>query len=70
MKKTRSDCPISCSLDILGDKWTLLILRDIMLRGKVSFSDFLEAEEKIADELEVENPDLDLELSITEETDD
>ena len=48
MKKTRSDCPISCALDLLGDKWTLLILRDIMLRGKASFSDFLASEEKIA----------------------
>lgn len=48
MKKKRSDCPISCSLDIFGDKWSLLIIRDIMLRGKVSYSEFLESEEKIA----------------------
>lgn len=48
MKKTRSDCPISCSLDVFGDKWSLLIIRDIMLRGKVSYSEFLESEEKIA----------------------
>ena len=44
----RSDCPISCSLDVFGDKWSLLIIRDIMLRGKVSYSEFLESEEKIA----------------------
>ncbi|MBI1223454.1 MAG: transcriptional regulator [Bacteroidetes bacterium] len=48
MKKNRSDCPISCSLDVFGDKWSLLILRDIMLRGKVSYSEFLKSEEKIA----------------------
>jgi DNA-binding HxlR family transcriptional regulator len=48
MNKKRSDCPISCSLDIFGDKWSLLIIRDIMLRGKVSYSEFLESEEKIA----------------------
>lgn len=48
MKKTRSDCPISCSLDVFGDKWSLLIIRDIMLRGKMSYSEFLESEEKIA----------------------
>jgi DNA-binding HxlR family transcriptional regulator len=48
MEKKRSDCPISCSLDILGDKWSLLIIRDIMLRGKVSYSEFLASEEKIA----------------------
>jgi DNA-binding HxlR family transcriptional regulator len=48
MKKNRSDCPISCSLDVFGDKWSLLIIRDIMLRGKLSFSEFLASEEKIA----------------------
>ncbi|MBO9151751.1 winged helix-turn-helix transcriptional regulator [Chitinophaga sp. GCM10012297] len=48
MEKTRSDCPISCSLDVFGDKWSLLIIRDVMLRGKVSYGQFLESEEKIA----------------------
>lgn len=48
MNKARSDCPISCSLDVFGDKWSLLIIRDIMLRGKLSYSEFLESEEKIA----------------------
>ena len=48
MEKTRSDCPISCSLDVFGDKWSLLIIRDVMLRGKASYSEFLESEEKIA----------------------
>lgn len=48
MDRKRSDCPISCSLDIFGDKWSLLIIRDIMLRGKMSYSEFLNSEEKIA----------------------
>lgn len=48
MKKIRSDCPISCSLDVFGDKWSLLIIRDIMLRGKMSYNEFLQSEEKIA----------------------
>lgn len=48
MEKGRSDCPISCSLDVFGDKWSLLIIRDVMLRGKLSYSEFLESEEKIA----------------------
>ncbi|SEW51563.1 winged helix-turn-helix transcriptional regulator [Chitinophaga arvensicola] len=48
MEKMRSDCPISCSLDVFGDKWSLLIIRDIMLREKVSYSEFLQSEEKIA----------------------
>lgn len=48
MKRNRSNCPIGCSLDVFGDKWTLLILRDIMLRGKTSYGEFLRSEEKIA----------------------
>lgn len=48
MLKKRSECPISYSLDIFGDRWTLLILRDIMLREKLSYSEFLESEEKIS----------------------
>lgn len=48
MDKKRSDCPISCSLDVFGDRWSLLIIRDVMLRGKLSYSEFLDSEEKIA----------------------
>lgn len=48
MDNKRSDCPISCSLDVFGDKWSLLIIRDIMLREKMSYSEFLESEERIA----------------------
>lgn len=44
----RSDCPISYSLDLLGDKWTMLILRDIALADKHFFKDFLEAGEGVA----------------------
>jgi len=36
----RSECPISFGLDIFGDKWTLLILRDMLLFGHTRFSDF------------------------------
>jgi len=36
----RSECPISFGLDIFGDKWSLLILRDMLLFGRVRFSDF------------------------------
>ncbi len=50
MKKTekRSDCPISRTLDILGDKWTLLILRDILFRGFHFYTEFLGSDEGIA----------------------
>lgn len=44
----RSDCPFSCSLDILGDKWTLLIIRDMVFFGKNTYSDFLKSPEGIA----------------------
>lgn len=36
----RSDCPVACALDLIGDRWTLLIVRDLML-GKRRFSEFL-----------------------------
>jgi DNA-binding HxlR family transcriptional regulator len=46
--KARSDCSICYALDIFGDKWTLLILRDMIFEGKSSFSEFKSSEEKIA----------------------
>lgn len=46
--KKRSDCPISCSLEIWGDKWSLLIIRDLMFKKECTYGDFLKAEEKIA----------------------
>ncbi len=51
---TRSPCPISYSLDLFGDKWTLLILRDIILDGKSSFSEFMSSKEKIASNILVD----------------
>lgn len=45
---TRSDCPISSALDHLGDRWSLLIIRDIAFFGKKSYSSLLESEEGIA----------------------
>jgi DNA-binding HxlR family transcriptional regulator len=46
--KKRSDCPVSCSLDIWGDKWSLLIVRDLMFSKQCTYGDFLKSEEKIA----------------------
>jgi DNA-binding HxlR family transcriptional regulator len=46
--KRRSDCPISYALDIFGDKWSLLIIRDLMFQGKKTYGEFLASEEKIA----------------------
>ena len=44
----RSDCPISCSLDAWGDKWSLLIIRDLMFSKQCTYSDFLRSAEGIA----------------------
>lgn len=46
--KKRSDCPISSSLDIWGDKWSLLIVRDLLFSIQCTYGDFLKSEEKIA----------------------
>ena len=47
-EKKRSDCPISCSLDIWGDKWSLLIIRDLMTAKECTYGDFLKSPEGIA----------------------
>lgn len=46
--KKRSECPISCSLDVWGDKWSLLIIRDLMILKQCTYGDFLKSDEKIA----------------------
>ena len=46
--KKRSECPISCSLDVWGDKWSLLIIRDLMMSKQCTYGDFLKSDEKIA----------------------
>lgn len=46
--KQRSNCPISNVLDIVGDKWTLLVIRDLFSKGKSTYGDFLKSPEKIA----------------------
>jgi DNA-binding HxlR family transcriptional regulator len=46
--KRRSECPLNASVEMLGDRWSLLILRDMMLRGYSTFNEFLHADEKIA----------------------
>ena len=48
MNKKRSECPLSCALDIFGDKWSLLIIRDLMFDNKCTYNDFLKSQEGIA----------------------
>ena len=48
MKASKSYCPINQALEVFGDKWTLLIIRDIMFDGKRYFREILGSDEKIA----------------------
>ncbi len=45
-KFKRSPCPVACTLDIIGDKWTLLVVRDLFA-GKKTYSEFQHSPEKI-----------------------
>jgi len=44
----RSECPLNASVEMLGDRWSLLIIRDMMLRGFRSYKEFMECYEGIA----------------------
>jgi DNA-binding HxlR family transcriptional regulator len=46
--KRRSGCPLNASVEILGDRWSLLIIRDMMLRGLRAYKEFMESYEGIA----------------------
>ncbi|SHO57034.1 winged helix-turn-helix transcriptional regulator [Vibrio quintilis] len=46
--KTRTQCPVACALDIIGDHWTLLIVRDMMFFDVHEYKDMLESAEKIS----------------------
>lgn len=46
--RRRSDCPISYALDIFGDRWTLLIIRDMLFKQKRRYGQFAGSEEKIS----------------------
>jgi DNA-binding HxlR family transcriptional regulator len=45
-RRRRSPCPVACTLDVLGDRWSLLVVRDVM-RGKKRYAEFLESPEGI-----------------------
>jgi DNA-binding HxlR family transcriptional regulator len=47
-RENRSTCPLNVSLEIFGDRWTLLIVRDLMLKGRKTFREFLDGGESIA----------------------
>ena len=47
-KQFRSSCPISSTLDVVGDKWSLLIIRDMLVKNKKTFKEISNSDEKIA----------------------
>ena len=46
--KFRCQCPITSALDILGDKWILVIIKQMLIEDKKTFKDFTESDEAIA----------------------
>ena len=46
-KEFRSGCPISSTLDVVGDKWSLLIIRDMLVKQKKTFKEISDSDEKI-----------------------
>lgn len=47
-QKFRCDCPFTSAIDILGDKWMLVIVKQMLIEGKETFKDFTESKESIA----------------------
>lgn len=50
-KKFRSSCLIASALDLIGDKWSLLIVRDMLMHQKKTFKEFASSDEKVATNL-------------------
>lgn len=48
IQSRRSPCPVASTLDLIGDRWTLLVIRDMMFFGKQRFEEFLESPERIS----------------------
>ena len=46
--RRRSDCPLNTTLEVLGDRWSLLVVRDLMFKGRTTYKDFLDGGEGIA----------------------
>ena len=51
-RRDKSNCPISYSLDLFGDRWTLVVLRDLILWGKTRFAELQASDEQIAKALQ------------------
>ena len=46
--QSRSSCPVACALDLIGDHWSLIVIRDLMFLGRHEYKDMLNAEEGIS----------------------
>ncbi len=57
-KTPKSHCPINFALEIFGDKWTLLIIRDLLFFGKKYYGDFVGSEESISTNILADRLDL------------
>ncbi len=70
MEKHRSRCPVNLALEVFGDKWSLIIIRDIMFEGKRYFRELLQSEEKIASNILADRLAMLEEQGIVSKTDD
>jgi DNA-binding HxlR family transcriptional regulator len=66
----RSTCPISTALEFVGDRWTLLVIRDLMFAGKRHFREFLQSEEAISSNILADRLQSLLESGIVTRSDD
>ena len=62
----RSACPICSALDVLGDKWTMLIIRDLITHGPRTYSELLESPEHISTNILANRLDLLMSLKLIE----
>jgi DNA-binding HxlR family transcriptional regulator len=66
----RSGCPINLSLEVFGDRWTLLVLRDLMFAGKRHFREFLHSDERISSNILTDRLNMLVEQGIVTRADD
>jgi DNA-binding HxlR family transcriptional regulator len=66
----RSQCPISLALDMVGDKWSLLIIRDLMFAGKRHYRELLQSDEGISSNILAERLRRLVEAGVLSKTDD
>jgi DNA-binding HxlR family transcriptional regulator len=62
----RSVCPICSGLDVLGDKWTMLIIRDLIIHGPRTYSELLESPEHISTNILADRLELLVSLKLVE----